>query len=73
MSFKFGGSGGGGGDTYTASTAVAKSSIVAGKSYALTSDGGIVTPAEGTIASVESIDTTQFESNYEDAVFCSCY
>ena len=65
----FGSSGGGGaGDTYTASTAIAKNPIVAGKSYALTSDGGIVTPAGGTIASVGGFDTTQFVNSHEYSV-----
>ena len=70
MTFKFGGSGGGGGagDTYTASTATAKNTIVAGKSYALTSDGGIVTPAGGNIASVGGFDTTQFVNSHEYSV-----
>tara|TARA_A100001388_G_scaffold272636_1_gene253259 strand:- start:220 stop:2106 length:1887 start_codon:yes stop_codon:yes gene_type:complete len=70
MTFKFGGSGGGGGvgDTYTASTATAKNVIEAGKSYALTSDGGIVTPPAGSLASVGGFTTTDFMSNFENSV-----
>ena len=65
----FGSSGGGGaGDTYTASTATAKNVIEAGKSYALTSDGGIVTPPAGTIAQVGGFVTEDMFNNMEYSV-----
>ena len=63
-----GGSGGGAGDTYTASTATAKNVIEAGRSYALTSDGGIVTPPAGSLAQVGGFNTEDFMSNYEYSV-----
>ena len=63
-----GGGGGGAGDTYTASTATAKNVIEAGKSYALTSDGGIVTPPAGTIAQVGGFVTEDMFNNMENSV-----
>ena len=63
-----GSSGGGSGDTYTASTATAKNIIEAGKSYALTSDGGIVTPATGVLAQVGSFTAEDMFNNMENSV-----
>ena len=64
-----GSSGGGSGDTYTASTAVAKSAITAGKSYNLTADGGIVDPVT-VVGNSGGQDPTIFDatSNFENCV-----